>query len=220
VFQKLTSAGIALATVAFSTLAAEASPVGVWLDHTGRGAVEISDCNGSLCGKVVWLREAGHGKACGLQVIGDARAMAGGSWDGGWIYDPEKKARYSVELTPIDANSLKVMGYKGSKFLSRTMTWTRAPADLVRCDTSTTANAPSAGSPAPAPAAAAAPAPLPGSIAQPGRATEPAPLPTARASEPASAPPTRKSGTGGGQGLARDCLLKAPYVEIRIPCPG
>jgi hypothetical protein len=27
-----------------------------------------------------------------------------------------------------------VMGYMGNKFLSETMTWRRAPADLKRCD--------------------------------------------------------------------------------------
>ena len=32
---------------------AAGSPIGVWIDHTGRGAVEITDCSGKLCGKLV-----------------------------------------------------------------------------------------------------------------------------------------------------------------------
>lgn len=30
-------------------------------------------------------------------------------------------------------DSLKVVGYAGTKMLSETMVWTRAPADLKRC---------------------------------------------------------------------------------------
>ena len=33
------------------------SPLGVWIDHTGRGAVEITDCGGKLCGRIVWVKD-------------------------------------------------------------------------------------------------------------------------------------------------------------------
>ena len=36
---------ITLATASTPVFAA-GSPLGVWIDHTGRGAVEITDCNG------------------------------------------------------------------------------------------------------------------------------------------------------------------------------
>lgn len=106
---------------------------GVWIDHTGRGAVEISNCGGNLCGRIVWVKDAGHSKACGTRVIGNVKPVAGGKWDGGWIYDPDQGARYSVELTPLGHDRLKVMGYAGSKFLSETMIWKRASGDVKRC---------------------------------------------------------------------------------------
>ena len=61
--------------------------------------------------------------------------MAGNKWDGGWIIDPDKdpNKKYDVEITPLSDQKLKVMGYAGMKFLSETMTWTRAPADLKKC---------------------------------------------------------------------------------------
>src|SRR5262245_21089755 len=88
--------------------AAASGPTGVWIDHTGRGAVEITECAGALCGRIVWLKDTGHKGVCGTQVIGDTKRMASGTWDGGWIYDPEKNARYSVELKLIGADQLRV----------------------------------------------------------------------------------------------------------------
>lgn len=110
------------------------SPLGVWYDDTGRGAVEIVECGkGKLCGKLVWLQDAKNSKACGMAIIGDV-VEAGDSWDGGWIYSPEKDDKFDVELTPAGNGKLKVLGYAGTKLFSREMTWTRAPADLKRCD--------------------------------------------------------------------------------------
>jgi uncharacterized protein (DUF2147 family) len=122
-----------LLLVAGSALAA-ADPAGTWIDHTGRGAVEITHCDGALCGRIVWLKAAADREACGMQVIGNARPAAGGKWDGGWIYDPEAGTKYDVELTPLGDNKLKVFGYAGVKMFGETMTWTRAPAELKRCD--------------------------------------------------------------------------------------
>jgi uncharacterized protein (DUF2147 family) len=127
----------AAATAALATLGAgtalAAEPTGIWYDHTGRGAVEITNCGSALCGRVVWLRDAGNRGACGLQIIGNVRPARGGAWDGGWIYDPDNDAKYSVEITPIGTGTLKVVGYWGSKLLSETMMWRRAPTDLKRC---------------------------------------------------------------------------------------
>ena len=75
----------------------------LWYDHTGRGAVEITDCNGKLCGRIVWFKDATINKeGCGSQIFGDVKPVAGGKWDGGWIIDPEKdpNTRYDVEITP------------------------------------------------------------------------------------------------------------------------
>jgi uncharacterized protein (DUF2147 family) len=130
-----------LQAAAFATVAVGASPsfaaepTGLWYDHTGRGAVEIVKCGNNLCGKLVWLKNPSHKEGCGLQIIGDVKPVASGVWDGGWIIDPEKdlKTKYSVELTPVGTQALKVVGYMGTKFFSETMMWKRAPADLKRC---------------------------------------------------------------------------------------
>jgi uncharacterized protein (DUF2147 family) len=120
------------ATIKIGALAAE-SPLGVWLDHTGRGAVEITECGGgAVCGKVVWVEDQKNSKGCGLQILGDVKPMGDGTFDEGWIYDPDKDAKFDVALEP-HGDKLTVVGYKGIKLFSQTFMWTRAPADLTRC---------------------------------------------------------------------------------------
>lgn len=111
-----------------------ADPAGVWMDDTGRGAVEIKSCGKNLCGHVVAVKSASDTKGCGKQIIGDAQPAGGGLWGNGWIYSPERRKNYDVELKPLSDGTLRVVGYAGTKLFSRTMIWTRAPADLKRCD--------------------------------------------------------------------------------------
>jgi uncharacterized protein (DUF2147 family) len=117
---------------------------GVWIDHTGRGAVEIAPCPEGLCGRIVWLQQPNDKSGqllrdennedrakrsqpiCGLQIIGGLKLQPDGSWDNGWIYDPEQGAKFDVELRLRNANQLQVKGYKGLKFLSETYQWKRA----------------------------------------------------------------------------------------------
>jgi uncharacterized protein (DUF2147 family) len=127
---------LAIGVTCCGTAVAASSPIGVWIDHTGRGAVEITDCGGNLCGRLVWFKEAKNSReGCNFQIMGDVKPVAGGKWDNGWIIDPEKDPdkKYDVEITVLSDQKLKVMGYAGMKFLSETMTWTRAPVDLKKC---------------------------------------------------------------------------------------
>jgi len=129
----LAAAATAAAVVLHSGSAlAQKDPTGVWVDHTGRGAVEIAKCGDAYCGTVVWVADAANAKGCGLQIIGNVRPYSDGSFSGGWIYDPDRDAKYDVELTP-KGDKLTVLGYAGLKIFSETYQWTRAPADLPRC---------------------------------------------------------------------------------------
>lgn len=112
---------------------AASDPTGVWFNDTGRGAIEIKPCGNALCGHVVWVKDQADVKGCGKQIIGEAEKVEGGIWDNGWIYSPEQKKRFDVELKVVDGK-LRVVGYVGTKLFSRTMYWTKAPADLARCD--------------------------------------------------------------------------------------
>jgi uncharacterized protein (DUF2147 family) len=123
---------------------AENSPLGVWIDQTGRGAVEIRECDGNLCGYVAWVKDTKDQEGCGEQIIGNVEPVGAGTWDNGWIYDPDRGKKFDVEIKPISADELRVTGYAGLKWLSETMTWKRAPADLQKCSKSGSAAAPPA----------------------------------------------------------------------------
>jgi uncharacterized protein (DUF2147 family) len=111
---------------------------GVWIDHTGQGAVEISPCGNRVCGRVVWLKNPNHksrtGKRiCGTQVLGDLQMRSSTAWESGWIYNPEDEERFSAALKLANTNTLLVTGYVGIKLLGETFTWKRATAPLERC---------------------------------------------------------------------------------------
>ena len=221
-----------LAILAATTPAfAAGSPTGIWLDDTGRGAIEISSCGKSLCGKVVWVKSARDKSGCGEPILGGVRDMGGGRWDGGWIYSPDHGRKFDVELTPVGTDKLRVLGYASIKMFGETRTWKRAPADLQRCDGKEVAKAPAAASAEPAkPQAAAAAKPevtaavgavaaanppeqrpstapeLNPETAKPMPSTPPAET-TETESDNDSAPASRNRGIGAGK-LAIDKVLK------------
>src|SRR6476660_1056970 len=144
--------------ISMGVAAAASSPIGVWIDQTGRGAVEIIDCGGKLCGKLVWFKDPKYEKdGCNFQIIGNVQSVGGNKWDNGWIVDPDKdqNKKYDVEITPQGDQKLKAMGYAGMRFLRETMIWTRAPADLKKCGEDV------ASTPATVPAPASPDGPLP-----------------------------------------------------------
>jgi uncharacterized protein (DUF2147 family) len=123
---------------------------GVWIDHTGRGAVEVRPCGGRICGYVVWMQQPNDARGrpltdglnpdlakrntpiCGLQIIGNL-ARGGRGYEGGWIYNPEDGGRFDVDIRLAAGNQLIVHGYAGIRLLGETFTWTRAPEGLPRC---------------------------------------------------------------------------------------
>ena len=149
--------GLALGLGASSVEAAPPIEMGVWINHTGKGAVEIRPCGTSgasanrLCGFIVWLKEPnkksgepltdGHNPdgakrrrtICGLPVLGSLQRVSG-SWDNGWVYDPEQGSQFDAAIQLASRDRLVLTGYKGVKFFSKSFTWRRAPADLPRCD--------------------------------------------------------------------------------------
>jgi uncharacterized protein (DUF2147 family) len=224
--------------------AAPSAPTGVWLDHTGRGAVEITECSGGLCGRIVWLKDPGHSSVCGKQVIGNAKLTGSGTWDGGWIYDPEKDARYSVELKPLGGDKLQVVGYLGSKFFSESFTWKRPTSELKRCDAAAAAPTPAslpsppASNPKAAPSVVekAEPAPAPQAKAPEAKVPEAA-QPTEEAPPPGKAPKSAGPNFGDLEKIVREvvkverrdvkgkpgkqeCIARLPYVgNVTVPCP-
>jgi uncharacterized protein (DUF2147 family) len=220
--QGLRFAALAAILLGASPALAANDPLGVWVNDTGRGAIEIKDCGGKLCGHVVWVKDpAADVKGCGRQIIGDLVSAGGGVWGGddAWIYSPEKKKNYNVEITPLADGTLKVKGYAGISFLSKTMIWTKAPADLVRCSTQSAAATPAA----PAPDASSTPAPATG-----GGAQQAAPAEQAKPETDGPAVAENEKEGVDIEGIAGDvftrkdgkCKVDTPWVKLDFDCEG
>lgn len=175
-----------------ATAHAASDPTGVWLDHNGRGAVEISPCadGNGLCGYVVHVKDPKNAGRCGLQILGNV------TQGGGWIYSPERKRKYPVSLKRLSGDNLRVVGNAGSMF-SRTFTWNRAPDDVARCGETV----------AKAPAKPAAPQPDTPTI-------ENAPVIDTRESSAASTAPLH---TGASSGAL--ALMASPKIRIEARKP-
>ncbi len=148
-----TAVTLACAALAHPALAEKPIPpeIGIWIDDTGQGAVEIKKCGRTLCGYVSWLKDPMSKRGgpkrdiynpkpknrentiCGLQVIGRLVPMADGSWDNGWIYDPKIGQSFDVAIRSLSTSKLEVHGYESIKILGKTFQWTRATEPLPTC---------------------------------------------------------------------------------------
>ena len=117
-------------TLLWSVSAQAADPKGIWLDHTGRGAVQIKNCTKGkgLCGFVVYIKQAKYADRCGMQILGNVTNSGGG-----WIYSPTRGSRYTVRIKRLSGTRLRVVGNASSSFFSKTFTWKKAPSDLKLC---------------------------------------------------------------------------------------
>lgn len=112
---------------------ASSMPLGIWTDEDGRAAIEVRQCGNALCGFIVWVRDKKDQHGCGKQIMGNV-VHDGNGWDNGWIINPKDLKKYSVALEPLNANTVKVVGYSGIKLFSESTILTRVTHDIERCD--------------------------------------------------------------------------------------
>jgi uncharacterized protein (DUF2147 family) len=125
-------------------LAAGAVPLGVWLMGT-KVAIQIFDCTGMLCGRVIWLKAPldpqgllkrdklnpdpalRDRQVCGPTIIWNVRPGGDNSWEGGWFYNPDDGTTYrvSMELKSPDVISARI--YLGIPIFGKTRTLVRIP---------------------------------------------------------------------------------------------
>jgi uncharacterized protein (DUF2147 family) len=121
-----------------------AVPQGVWL-MDGRVAVQIFECEGLMCGKIVWLKVPRDAqgelnldrknpvpalrqrKLCGLTILWGLRPTGSNRWVDGWFYNPDDGKSYSVkaELKSDDVISARI--YVGLPVFGKAKSLTRVP---------------------------------------------------------------------------------------------
>lgn len=129
---KLALAAALLASLSLPAAAQDAS--GTWLTASGETRVRIAPCGGSLCGTIVWTKNAGAKDAnnpkanlkgrnlVGINMI--TMKPAGDKKWSGTLYNPQDGKTYSGSLTQTGANSLSLSGCVAGIFC-RSQTWTR-----------------------------------------------------------------------------------------------
>jgi uncharacterized protein (DUF2147 family) len=135
-------AATVMAGLADPRTASAEGPQGVWLVD-GEAAVEIFNCGGVICGRLLWL-QAPHDaegqpkrdnknpdpalrqrQLCGLTIMWDLHSAGPNQWDGGWLYYPKSGQTYNVKAELTSSGTLIARFYQGSSIVGETKTLTR-----------------------------------------------------------------------------------------------
>jgi uncharacterized protein (DUF2147 family) len=119
-------------------------PLGTWM-FANRVAIQVFDCRGLLCGRIVWLRRPRtptgqpdldnrnpnpslrQRHLCGLTIIWGMRPSGPAHWTGGWLYDPQNGTTYHLTAEQTSPTTISARVYHGSPLLGRTEILTRDP---------------------------------------------------------------------------------------------
>ena len=132
---RLTCAGLLMLAI-HSRLASAEVPDGTWL-FANRVAVDVFECSGLVCGRIVWLLRPRtpdgqpdvdrlnpdptlrQRPLCGLTIIWGLQPDDAGHWSNGSLYDPQDGKTYDVtaERTAPDRISARV--YRGVPLFGR-----------------------------------------------------------------------------------------------------
>ncbi len=125
---KLVPIALAIGVSAFTAPASAQSPAGIWLTKDQDARVRIADCGGTICGTIVWLKEAidrqtgrpptdEHNPDAaqrsrplqGIQVMYGMRPSGSGKWTG-HLYNADDGKTYAGNLVVLGPDSVKVEG--------------------------------------------------------------------------------------------------------------
>lgn len=119
-------------------------PGGTWM-FANRVALQIFDCGGMLCGKIVWLlrpdNPAGQPDIdylnpdpvlrqrhlCGLTIIWGMQSDGQEQWSNGWLYDPKDGITYNITAERTSPRIITARVYRGIPLLGRTEILVRDP---------------------------------------------------------------------------------------------
>ena len=140
---RLTCAGLLMLAIHSRPASAEV-PNGIWL-FANRVAVEVFECSGLVCGRIVWLLRprtpAGQPDVdrlnpdpslrqrplCGLTIIWGLQPDDASHWSNGSLYDPQDGNTYDVTAERSAPDRISARVYRGVPLFGRTEILTRDP---------------------------------------------------------------------------------------------
>jgi uncharacterized protein (DUF2147 family) len=137
----------ALFVLLIAGLPASAAEIkGFWLTTGDLSKVEVKDCDGLLCGSVVWLKDpvGADGQPLhdannedpgmrsrpimGLPILLGLAPKGDDLWVG-QVYSPEEGQTFDVELKLVQADRIEITGCGLGGLICETRPWKRAAAD-------------------------------------------------------------------------------------------
>jgi uncharacterized protein (DUF2147 family) len=127
---------------------------GLWVDQRDPGkrkvGVWIEDCDGELCGRIIWLKKPFSGgkpkrdrhnpdsrlrdrPLCGLRILSGFRRETDGVWNAGKVYNPNDGRTFSGTMTLAGDSGLRIRGYVGTSLIGKTVEWVRPEDRLPAC---------------------------------------------------------------------------------------
>jgi len=119
-------------------------PEGIWLLPLS-AAVQIFDCQGLLCGRIVWLAYARSADGqlaldkknpdealrqrplCGQTVLWGLTPQGVDHWKDGWLYNPHDGTTYRITGQVRGPDTLVARIYLGIPLFGETSIWQRVP---------------------------------------------------------------------------------------------
>lgn len=135
---------VLLLVICLSRPALSEVPEGTWL-LANRVAVQVFECSGQLCGRIVWLvrprtpdgqldrdrlnpdSSLRQRHLCGLTIIWGLQPNSPGHWSSGWLYDPQDGVTYDVTAELTAPNTISARVYRGVPLFGRTEILIRDP---------------------------------------------------------------------------------------------
>ena len=140
---KLSAMSMALVLSVWHSRATSSEALGGTWMFANRVAVQVFECRGQLCGKIVWLLRPltptgrpdldslnpdpslRQRHLCGLMIIWGLQPGAPGHWAGGSLYDPKDGVTYDVDVELTTPTTISARVYRGVQLFGRTETLTR-----------------------------------------------------------------------------------------------
>ncbi|MCA0399797.1 MAG: DUF2147 domain-containing protein [Proteobacteria bacterium] len=91
---------------------------------TGASRVKFSKCGDSLCGTIVWLKDANGPAKVGQRIFYDMKPAGEGKWEGK-AFNPEDGKTYSGKMS-LSGTTLTTAGCALGGLICRSVTWAKA----------------------------------------------------------------------------------------------
>lgn len=116
--------------------------LGIWMNATGKGQIQIYKDGDKYFGKIIWMKEPNTAQGTpkmdahnpdpalrtkpilGAVILRDF-VYDDGEWTKGKVYDPTSGKEYKCYIKLKDPKTLSLRGYIGVSLLGRTEVWTR-----------------------------------------------------------------------------------------------